>query len=120
MRSRRLLFVFLFAWLPSAMGQYKTALPGYHYEFPRDYFNHPDYQTEWWYYTGNLQTTDGRKFGFELTFFREGVDRNSAKTATWDIRDLYLAHFAVSDLDGNKFFHTERTNRSGPGIAGAD
>jgi predicted secreted hydrolase len=106
--------------LPPGLAQFKAALPGYHYEFPRDYFNHPDYQTEWWYYTGNLQTTDGRKFGFELTFFREGVDRNSAKTATWDIRDLYLAHFAVSDLDGNKFFHTERTNRSGPGIAGAD
>ena len=110
----------LFFVLSPGLAQFKAALPDYHYEFPRDYFNHPDYQTEWWYYTGNLQTTDGRKFGFELTFFREGIDRNSAKTATWDIRDLYLAHFAVSDLDGKKFFHTERTNRSGPGIAGAD
>src|SRR6266446_8007565 len=106
--------------LQPLLAQFKPALPGYRYEFPRDYFNHPDYQTEWWYYTGNLETTDGRKFGFELTFFREGVNRNPANTSTWDIRDIYLAHFAVSDLDGKKFFHTERTNRSGPGIAGAD
>lgn len=106
--------------LPPGLVQFKAALPGYHYEFPRDYFNHPDYQTEWWYYTGNLRTTDGRKFGFELTFFRQGVNRDPADVSTWDIRDLYLAHFAISDLDGKKFFHRERSNRSGPGIAGAD
>jgi predicted secreted hydrolase len=106
--------------LQSGVTPYKTALPGYRYEFPRDYFNHPDYQTEWWYYTGNLQTAAGRKFGFELTFFRQGVSRDPAKTSTWDVRDLYLAHFAVSDLDGKKFFQVERINRSGPGIAGAD
>jgi len=105
---------------PPGFAQFKAALPGYHYEFPRDYFNHPDYQTEWWYYTGNLQSTDGRKFGFELTFFREGVNRDPSSASNWDVRDLYLAHFAVSDLDRKKFFHAERTNRAGPGIAGAD
>jgi predicted secreted hydrolase len=106
--------------LPPGFAQFKAALPGYRYEFPRDYFNHPDYQTEWWYYTGNLQSTDERKFGFELTFFREGVNRDPGGGSNWDVRDLYLAHFAVSDLDGKKFFHAERTNRAGPGIAGAD
>jgi len=49
MKSRRLLFVLLFAWLPGALGQYKAAMPGYRYEFPRDHFNHPEFQTEWWY-----------------------------------------------------------------------
>jgi predicted secreted hydrolase len=111
--------VVIFFALP-IFAQFKLALPGYRYEFPRDYFNHPDYQTEWWYYTGNLQSPDGHKFGFELTFFRSGVSRDPAKHAAWDVRDLYLAHFAVSDLDGKKFVHAERTNRSGPGIAGAD
>jgi predicted secreted hydrolase len=120
MRSRRLLFVLLFAWLPSVMAQYKTALPGYHYEFPRDHFNHPDYQTEWWYTTGNLTTADGHHFGFELTFFRQGVDRDPRKKETWDIQDLYLAHLALSDLDEGKFYHAERTNRAGPGLAGID
>lgn len=102
------------------LAQFKQALPGYRYEFPRDYFDHPDYRTEWWYYTGNLQSADGRKFGFELTFFRHGVTRSAAPASGWEIQDLYVAHFAVSDLDGKKFFHLERSNRSGPSIAGAD
>jgi predicted secreted hydrolase len=38
--------------------------------FPRDLGPHPAYQTEWWYYTGNLETAGGRQFGFQLTFFR--------------------------------------------------
>ena len=97
--------------------QYRPALPGYRYEFPRDHFNHPDFQTEWWYYTGNLKSPDGHRFGFELTFFRQGVSRDPAKTTAWDLRDLYLAHLALSDLDGGRFYHSERTNRSGPGIA---
>ena len=54
---------------------FRMALPGYRYEFPRDHFNHPEFQTEWWYYTGNLRDGQGRRFGFELTFFRQGVDR---------------------------------------------
>ena len=120
MRSRRLLFVLLFVWVPGALGQYKTAVPGYRYEFPRDHFNHEDFQTEWWYTTGNLIASDGRHYGFELTFFRQGVERDPGKKELWDIQDLYLAHLALSDLDGGKFYHTERTNRAGPGLAGAD
>jgi predicted secreted hydrolase len=98
--------------------QYAVALPGYRYEFPRDHFDHPDYQTEWWYYTGNVTSADGRRFGFELTFFRQGVTRDAAKAGEWNVRDLYLAHLALSDLNGGQFYHTERTNRAGPGIAG--
>ena len=99
---------------------YRIALPGYRYSFPRDNFNHPDFQTEWWYYTGNLKSTDGHRFGFELTFFRQGVDRDPDRNTRWDVRDLYFAHLALSDLNAGCFYHTERTNRSGPGIAGAD
>jgi predicted secreted hydrolase len=98
--------------------QYGTALPGYHYQFPRDHFNHPDYRTEWWYYTGNVKASDGRRFGFELTFFRQGVTRDPARNGVWDLRDVYFAHLALSDLDRGKFYHSERSNRSGPGIAG--
>jgi predicted secreted hydrolase len=113
-----LLIAFFFP-ISLALAQFQPALPGYRYEFPRDYFNHPDYQTEWWYYTGNLQSADGRKFGFELTFFRQGVSRDPTPKSTWDVQDVYFAHFALSDLDGKRFFHTERSNRAGPGIAGA-
>jgi len=110
----------VFSSAASTAPAYRLALPGYKYSFPHDYFSHPDFQTEWWYYTGNLQATDGHRFGFELTFFRQGVERDSAKHGAWDIQDLYLAHLALSDLTGGKFYHTERTNRSGPGIAGVD
>ncbi len=111
----------------SASDNYEVALPGYRYSFPRDYFNHPNYQTEWWYYTGNLQSADGHSFGFELTFFRQGVshehssnDSSAKEKSAWNIHDLYLAHLALSDLSGGKFYHLERTNRAGPGIAGVD
>ncbi len=97
---------------------YRVALPGYRYEFPRDHFNHSEFQTEWWYYTGNLRAADGHRFGFELTFFRQGVDRDAAKTSVWDVRDLYVAHLALSDMDSGAFYHAERVNRAGPGIAG--
>src|SRR5579859_460681 len=120
MRSRSLLLVFVSAWLPCALAQYQAAMPGYRYEFPRDHFNHPDYQTEWWYTTGNLTAADGHQYGFELTFFRQGVDRDPGRKALWDIQDLYLAHLALSDLDGGNFYHAERTNRAGPGLAGID
>lgn len=99
--------------------QYREAKPGYRFEFPRDFFEHQDFQTEWWYYTGNLQAQDGHRFGFELTFFRRAVNRERAHTDPWDVRDLYLAHFAVSDLDARRYLHSERLNRAGPGIAGA-
>ena len=118
MKSRVACFIAALLFLQPLAAQYRTALPGYRYEFPRDHFNHPDYQTEWWYYTGNLKSSDGHRFGFELTFFRQAAGRDPAKTAAWDVKDLYLAHLALSDLDGGKFYHVERTNRAGPGIAG--
>lgn len=99
--------------------QYRLALPGYLYQFPRDHFNHPDFQTEWWYYTGNVHTAKGRRFGFELTFFRQGVTRKPPANV-WDVQDVWMAHLALSDVDGGTFLHTERLNRAGAGIAGAD
>ena len=118
MRNRSFALVLLLMTAISAPAQYQQALPGYTYEFPRDHFNHPDYKTEWWYYTGNLKASDGHLFGFELTFFRQGVTRQGAASSDWDVRDVYLAHFALSDLDGGHFYHTERLNRAGPGLAG--
>jgi predicted secreted hydrolase len=119
MKNRLACFVATLFFLQPLAAQYRTALPGYGYEFPRDHFSHPDFQTEWWYYTGNLKSAEGHKFGFELTFFRQAVSRDPAKTAAWDVKDLYLAHLALSDLEGGKFYHAERTNRAGPGMAGA-
>jgi predicted secreted hydrolase len=102
-----------------AGAQYQAALPGYQYQFPRDNFNHPGYQTEWWYYTGNLHTADGHRFGFELTFFRQGVSREPGD-GDWYVHDLYMAHLALSDISGHRYYHVERLNRAGPGVAGID
>jgi predicted secreted hydrolase len=112
------LFMLLMGLACGAQG-YKPALPGYQYHFPRDHFNHPDYQTEWWYYTGNLKTADGHRFGFELTFFRQGVSRDT-NTSVWAVHDLYMAHLALTDINGRRFYHVERLNRAGPRLAGID
>ena len=101
------------AWTP--------AKPGYHYVFPRDHFSHPEFQTEWWYYTGNLQANTGERFGYELTFFRQAnhPDASLQTTPVWKADQVYLAHLALTDLNGKRFFHTQRLNRAGPGLAGA-
>ena len=90
--------------------------------FPVDFGAHPDFKTEWWYYTGNLQTQEGRRFGFELTIFRVGllpptVDLPS--DSEWYGRSVYFAHFAVSDIERERFYAFERYSRPGPGLAGA-
>ena len=40
--------------------------------FPKDHGAHPDFRTEWWYFTGNLSDDKGNKYGYQLTFFRHG------------------------------------------------
>ena len=90
--------------------------------FPKDFGPHEDFRTEWWYYTGNLQTPEGRHFGFELTIFRVGLLPPTVelhKDSQWYDRSLYFAHFAVSDIASQKFYAFERFSRPGPGLAGA-
>jgi predicted secreted hydrolase len=116
----RLVAIALFAASPD----FRQALPGYRYQFSRDHFNHPEFRTEWWYYTGNLQAKDGHRYGFELVFFRQGEQRPSASDrdfnpSVWRVDDLYLAHLALTDIDGRAFHTARRLNRAGPGLAGA-
>lgn len=99
---------------------FRYAVPGWTFAFPRDHGSHDDVQTEWWYFTGHLRGENGRRYGFELTFFRVGVEADSrpARTA-WDLRHLALAHFAISDLDRGKFTFHEKVSRMSPYTAGA-
>jgi predicted secreted hydrolase len=101
---------------------FEQAAAGYRYEFPRDHGSHPSYRTEWWYYTGHLQTKTGRLFGFELTFFRRAVPPEDVKTqpSQWSVSHLYLAHFAVTDVEGRRFHFSEKLSRAGLGKAGAE
>ncbi len=99
------------------------ALPGWRYEFPRDHGNHPDFKTEWWYFTGNLRAADGRDLGYQLTFFRQGVvppEERRAGGSRFLTTDLKLAHFAVSDLSRGKFYFGQQLSRGAFGEAGFD
>lgn len=110
----------LAACLWGAGGSYREAVPGYHYSFPRDHFEHPEFRTEWWYYTGNVRDAAGKRFGFELVFFRQGERRGPVvNRSAWRVDDLYLAHLALTDVEGKRFYYHQRLNRAGPGIAGA-
>ena len=101
---------------------FQQATAGYQYSFPRDHGSHPTYKTEWWYYTGHLQSKTGRSFGFELTFFRRAMPPEDIKTlpSKWSIHHVYLAHFAVTDITGKGFHFSEKLSREGLGKAGAD
>lgn len=98
---------------------WREAAAGYRFEFPRDHASHPEFKIEWWYYTGNVQTSEGRRFGYQVTFFRVGVDAAPANPSRWAVRDLYMTHLAVSDPAGRRYRFDERLSRAGPGLAGA-
>lgn len=93
--------------------------------FPRDLGPHDDFQTEWWYYTGNLATEDGRQFGFMLTFFRRAltppgqVASAEESASDWRTNQVYLAHFTISDVEGKVYYERERFSRGTVGLAGA-
>jgi len=101
---------------------FRLASPGYIYRFPHDHGSHDEFRTEWWYYTGHLSTDSGRRFGYQLTFFRTGLDQQQvrANPSRWAIRHLYLAHLALSDLDKRRFRYAEKASRAGLGKAGAE
>jgi predicted secreted hydrolase len=102
--------------------EFTPATEAYRYEFPRDHGSHGTFRTEWWYYTGNLTSKDGHEFGYQLTFFRRGIPLDQVKTlpSKWSITQLYLAHFAVTDLSKKQFHYAEKLSRAGLGKAGAE
>lgn len=118
------LFAFIFG--PNAISwaqtkdDWKRVTAPRKWSFPRDFGAHPAYRTEWWYFTGNLKDSAGKRYGYQFTFFRQGI-RSQLPTPSnaWDIRDIYLGHFAVTDVSGGKFRAADRLSRAGPGLAGA-
>jgi predicted secreted hydrolase len=98
---------------------WQPALPGYTFRFPADYGAHETSRDEWWYYTGNLHDARGRRYGFELTFFRVGVQPRTTGGSPWDIDDLYFAHLAATDTVTGAYYHVDRTGRAALRQAGA-
>jgi len=91
-----------------------------HWAFPRDHGQHPGYRLEWWYYTGNLETAAGRRFGYQVTFFRLALPpRGDGRASAWAADSLYLAHAALSDVARTDFAHDGRVGRDSLGVSGA-
>jgi predicted secreted hydrolase len=103
----------------AAADEWPVITPDRAIALPADHVSHPDYKIEWWYYTGNLDTRDGRRFGYQVTFFRVGVNRTPLNASRWAVRDLHMAHFAVADVASKRFHVFDRLQREGAGWAGA-
>jgi predicted secreted hydrolase len=107
---------------PADPAGFLRAEPGKALEFPRDQGPHNDYQTEWWYYTGNLESETGEHFGYQLTFFRRALTppaQRAQRASDWAADQVYLAHFALTDVSGNRHQSFEKLSRGAGGVAGA-
>ena len=90
------------------------------FRFPADHGPHPEYRNEWWYVTGNLDSGSGRRFGYELTFFRFALTPVAPRPdSDWRTNQVYIAHLALTDADRERFFVAERFSRGAAGLAGA-
>lgn len=119
------------------MAGFRQALAPREFQFPLDHGPHPEYRYEWWYVTGNLDATTGERFGFELTFFRfalapPGADTSgdpvgapgalpagTDRASRWRTRQVYLAHFAITDVARREFRFAQKSSREALGLAGA-
>ena len=100
---------------------FEKALQARDFAFPGDHGPHPDFRNEWWYVTGNLDGDDGRRFGFELTIFRFALmPALPPAESKWRTNQVYIAHFAVTDAERERFFAAERFSRGALGLAGAE
>ena len=118
-----------------AVAGYAQALAPMPLQFPRDQGPHPDYRQEWWYLTGNLDSAGGERFGFELTIFRFALapplipqtgeassqtgSRPGSESSPWRTRQIYLGHFAVTDVARHRFVYNTKLARGALGLAGA-
>lgn len=117
------IWVLLCILLPNfiAAQDFKQAVSPREWHFPRDHGNHGDYSLEWWYSTSIVTASDGKEYGIHVTFFRHAwVTQPKVPESVWSMRDIFFAHFAVSDLTSQKLTFFEKRSRSGPELAGSD
>ena len=102
-----------------AAGHFLSAGVPWHFRFPQAHAAHFRFASEWWYFTGHVRAVDGRRFGYELTFFRLGLrpgdGRPGRGLSLWRGNELYPAHFALTDEAGRVFVHYERFAREALG-----
>ena len=104
----------------AAAGEWLTVTGPPELAFPRDHGAHPDYRTEWWYVTGLVDAPDGDRYGFQITFFRRGLDPGGPEPGASQLRarQVVAAHLAVADIPNQRFHHAERSRRAAGGLAG--
>jgi predicted secreted hydrolase len=99
---------------------FARALKPRKFSFPLDHGAHDQYRTEWWYFTGNLSSAEGRRFGYELTFFRFALSPGaSVSKSAWRSNQVYMAHLTLTDAGKDRFYTDERFSRAANGLAGA-
>ncbi len=108
------------ALLGGGSDSFKKVQPGQTITLPEDHAAHPDYRSEWWYLTGNLKDEQGREYGMQWTLFRQGIEQELRTSNPWLTPQLWLAQFAITDLDRGSHQQDERASRQGPGLAGAN
>ncbi|MEM7146089.1 MAG: lipocalin-like domain-containing protein [Verrucomicrobiota bacterium] len=115
-RLTHILLISLLLLLTHSPAEWQSAQPGYQYTFPADHHSHPNFKTEWWYFTGNLTNPDtNQQFGYQLTFFRQGMrppNQREPVTSRFVPDHIAFAHFAVTEIDDGKFHHDQKLTRN--------
>lgn len=100
---------------------FKRATSVQKFVWPKDHGKHPGYRTEWWYYTGNLKSKDGKLFGFQFTIFRNEITAVIMnRQSNWAAKEIYMGNFAITDVNANMFYANEIFERGAGGLAGAE
>ncbi|MBM4135646.1 MAG: carotenoid 1,2-hydratase [Nitrospira sp.] len=98
--------------------EYLDVTSDYHITFPEDFYYKKDFRIQWWYFTGHLFDENGREFGYELTFFVAGVHKKDFRSQ-FGVNNIYISHFAISDVAGNTFYFNDRADAGAYDFAGA-
>jgi predicted secreted hydrolase len=119
--KQMLLYVLMLLLVSSAVGAetWKTARPDYPWSFPEDHWPRDGYKTEWWYFTGHLESEDGSRFGYQFTFFRVGLTpTRPGLNSEWDAKDVIMGHASISDLSSGRHLFSEVIYRATPLLGG--
>jgi predicted secreted hydrolase len=101
-------------------------VPGYRIRFPHDEGSHPLFRTEWWYITGWLHPTGAaanrpsQSIGFQITFFRAGLDVDERNPSVFAPRQIIIAHAALSEAGRGRLLHDQKVARTAFALSGAD
>ncbi len=100
---------------------YALALEPVSFHFPKDAGPHPEFKSEWWYYTGNLRSAEGAEYGYQFTIFRQSIaDHRLTGASDWRTNQIYMAHLALTDVKNEQFYTYSKMSRGSVGLAGAE